>query len=138
MYKVKKKFISTHGDNGQEYAVDAIIEDGTLPDGYVNTLKKLGFLEDSNSEIYIEDAEDEIVDDETVDDADDADDVEDETVDAEDDADDETVDDILAKAKEFKTKDSLEEFAMAYGIDLNKQRSMKNMIVELKEFLKSK
>ena len=50
----------------------------------------------------------------------------------------ETVEDIISNAKSIKTKAELEEYGLKYGIDLNKQKNMKNMIKDLESFLISK
>lgn len=47
----------------------------------------------------------------------------------------ETIEEVLKKAGEFKTKAELEEFGLTYGINLNRQNSMKNMIKELEAHL---
>ena len=47
----------------------------------------------------------------------------------------ETIEEVLRQAGEFKTKAELEEFGLKYGINLNRQNSMKNMIKELETHL---
>ena len=50
MYKVMKKFISSEGDNGQEYLAGAKIPKDELSEDYIAMLKKLNFVIDNNGE----------------------------------------------------------------------------------------
>ena len=48
------------------------------------------------------------------------------------------VDEILEEASKIKSKAQLEKLGLTYGIDLNKQKSLKNMLKDLKSFLENK
>ena len=47
-----------------------------------------------------------------------------------------SVDEVLAEAKAIRTKAELEEYGFQYGIDLNKQKSLKNMLKDLEAHIK--
>jgi hypothetical protein len=46
-------------------------------------------------------------------------------------------DEVLSEASKILTKNELEAFARGYGIELNKQKSLKNMLKELEDKLKA-
>ena len=48
-----------------------------------------------------------------------------------------SVTDIINEARAIKTKAELEEFGLVYGIDLNKQKSLRNMVKDLEAHLKA-